>query len=244
MANISIYIIEDEELFANQLEILVEKLDYELAGRSDNSDTAKVEIEKLSPDLLLADININGTMDGIELVDSLETKLPTIFITSLSDDETFARAREVGPHAFLTKPFDDKALQRAIELAISDKGTSGDNSAEWSEDRSFGHSFFIKNRSKLEKVNVDEIVYLEVEDRYSTIFTEDGRKFVLRMSIGAVQEKLPDDSFLRVHRKYAVNLQKIKSIDTQDNLIHVGETSIPLSRSHKEELMRRVDWLQ
>lgn len=66
----------------------------------------------------------------------------------------------------------------------------------------------------------------------------------LRMSMGDVQNKLPTKGFMRVHRKYAVNLKKIKSIDTQDNLIYVNDAELPISRTHKEELLQKLEWLQ
>lgn len=64
------------------------------------------------------------------------------------------------------------------------------------------------------------------------------------MSMGDVQNKLPTKGFMRVHRKYAVNLKKIKSIDTQDNLIYVNDAELPISRTHKEELLQKLEWLQ
>ena len=244
MSNLSIYIVEDEPLYANQLLMLVDELDYELAGTSDNSDTAKNEILNKKPDLLLVDIKINGSMNGIDLVTevSKELNIPAIFITSFSDKATFDRAKLANPYAYLTKPFDSSDLQRNIELAFN----SGQKNrpSGWNEDVAFSESFFIKNRNKLEKVGITNILYLEVEDKYSTLFLEGGKKYVLRMSIAAVLEKLPQQTFCRVHRKYAVNLTKLKSIDIQDNLIHIEEHSITISRANKEEFLEKLEWLQ
>lgn len=240
MPKLGIYIVEDEYLYANQLEMLVDKLGYDLTGISDNSDTAREEVEKLKPDLVLMDVKINGSMNGIELASSINDQTPIIFITSFGDPFTFDRAKQTKPHAFITKPFDAQNLQRTIELALGNLNKD----AEWQEDIIFEKALFIKKRHRLEKINVEDILYLEVEDRYSTIFTLDGRKHVLRMSMGDVMEKLPSKSFMRVHRKYTVNLSKVKSIDTLDNLIYVAEAELPISRSHKEELLQKLDWLQ
>lgn len=244
MSKLSIYIIEDEALYANQLMMLVDELDYDLAGMADNSDTALVEVGKLNPDLLLVDIRVNGTMDGIELLSRIteEKKIPAIFITSFTDKETFDRAKAVNPYAYLSKPFNAHDLQRTIELAIQSKVEQ--KPANWEGDIAFQGAFFIKNRHKLEKVAIDDILYLEVEDRYSTVFTEQGKKYVLRMSMGDVQKKLPEKTFFRTHRKYSVNLSKVKSFDLQDNLLYVGEEAVPISRSNKEELLKRLEWMQ
>jgi len=121
MSNLSIYIIEDQPLYANQLMILVDELGYDLAGTADNSDKALKEIPDLMPDLLLVDIKINGSLDGIEFISLIQKRIaiPFIFITSYKDDTTFNRAKKVNPYAFLTKPFDSISLQRTIELAFN-----------------------------------------------------------------------------------------------------------------------------
>ncbi|MEQ6168148.1 response regulator transcription factor [Ekhidna sp. MALMAid0563] len=240
MSKLAIYILEDEELYANQLEMLVDELDYDLAGISDNSDVAKSEIEQRKPDLLLMDVKVNGSMNGIDLAASLEHKAPVIFITSFEDQATFDRAKSTKPYAYITKPFDAENLQRTIELAIGNL----EKDAEWNEDVVLDTSLFIKNRHRLEKIEIVDITYLEVEDRYSTVFTRSGKKYVLRMSMGDVQKKLPSGDFMRIHRKYTVNLNHVTSIDTQDNMIMLGEVELPISRSHKEELLNKLDWLQ
>lgn len=241
MANLKIYIIEDEALFLNKILILVDELGYEAVGSTDNSDTALVEIAQLKPDLLLVDIDIAGSMDGVEVVAKVDESLhvPVIFVTSYHDKETFERVKRVNPYAFITKPFDGDHLQHTIELALNAKQKTGD----WNTDVVFKDAVFIKNRNRIDKVKIDEILYLEVEDRYSTVITESGTKYVLRMSMGDLQDNLPKETFARTHRKYSVNLSKITSIDVQDNLLYVGETSIPISRNYKEILLKQLDWM-
>lgn len=247
MTNLSIYIVEDEPLYANQLMILVDELGYELAGMSDNSDKALKEIPILKPDLLLVDIKIKGTLDGIDFVSLIQKEIiiPTIFITSFKDNETFNRAKKVSPYAFLTKPFDISNLQRTIELAFNTYAPSENTVKKiWHEDIVLKDAFFIKNRNRLEKVIIEDILYLEVEDRYSTLYLENNKKYVLRMSMTNVQEKLPDNSFFRVHRKYSVNLKKVSSIDLQDNLVYMGDINVPVSRANKEELLEKIEWMK
>lgn len=240
MGKLGIYIVEDESLYANQLEMMVDELGYELLGITDNSDTAKKELEKMHPDLILMDVKVNGSMSGIDLAASLSFNANVIFITSFEDEATFNRAKATKPHAYITKPFDSKNLQRTIELVIGNLGQG----SEWQEDKIFEKSLFIKNRQHLQKIDIEDIIYLEVEDRYSTVYTSLGKKYVLRMSLGDIQQKLPEQYFMRIHRKYTVNLKAIKSINVQDNMILIGETEIPISRSHKEELLQKLEWLQ
>lgn len=245
MSKLGIYIVEDEILYLNKMMMVVENLDYDVVGNSDNSDTAMVEITKLNPDLILMDIGISGTMDGVELSNKIRKTsiIPTIFVTSFSDEKTFDRVKETGACAFITKPIDEKSLQRSIELAIGSIDQKKEEIQEWNADIIFEDAVFIKSRHKIEKVKIDDILYLEVEDRYSTIFSAKG-KHVLRMSMGEVQEKLPKERFARTHRKFTINLSKIDSINTQDNLIQIGDIEIPISRSYKELLLQKLDWMQ
>ncbi len=247
MSKLGIYIVEDEPLYAGKMEMLVDQLGYELVGMSDNSDTAFIQITENKPDLLLVDINIHGTMDGISLVTKLQESMttPTIFVTSLKDEETFERALTIKPHAYVTKPFEADDLQRAIELAITKlTSTVQSDQRNWENDRVYHDTFFIKNGHKLEKVRTEDILYLEVEDKYSMVYTIDRHKYVLRMSMGQVQEKLPASDFIRTHRKYTINLNHITSIDLQQYVVLIGEMEIPISRNHKEELLKRLEWLQ
>lgn len=246
-SNLSIYIIEDQPLYANQLMILVDELGYELSGIADNSDKALKEIPLLVPDLLLVDIKIKGSLDGIEFVELIQKKItiPTIFITSFNDDQTFNRAKNVTPYAFLTKPFDSSNLQRTIELAFNTYLPRENNKKEiWSEDVVLKGAFFIKNNSILEKINIRDILYLEVEDRYSTLYLENKRRHVLRMSMKTIQEKLPEGVFFRVHRKYSINLKKVSAIDIKNNFIYMGDLSIPISRINKEELIKKLEFIK
>jgi len=246
-SNLSIYIIEDQPLFANQLIILVDELGYKLSGMSDNSDKALKEVPLLVPDLLLVDIKIKGNLDGIELVTQIQKKtaIPTIFITSFKDDYTFERAKKVTPYAFLTKPFNSNNLQRTIELAFNTHLPRKNSKINtWDNDIVIKDAFFIKNKSKLEKVIIQDILYVEVEDRYSTLYIENSKKHVLRMSMAEVQEKLPKNTFYRVHRKYSINLTKVSSIDLQENTIFMGDISLPISRSNKEELLEKLEWMK
>ncbi len=245
MSKLNIYIVEDDELYADQLMILIDELGYNLVGMSSNSDIAQKEIRQKMPDLLLVDIGIEGSMDGIELIQSLQGEIsaPVIFITAFKDKSTFKRSKLVNPYAYLSKPFDAENLERTIELAfqsIEEHSLAND----WEQDISYNDSFFIKTGNRLRKVAISEIMYLEVDDRHSTLYSSDGQKYVVRMSLGELNNKLPSNDFIRVHRKYMVNKNKITSVDLQEQVLFLNEFQIAVSRTGKEELLNRLNWLQ
>lgn len=228
--------------------MLVEELGYELAGHSDNSDTALVEIQKQKPDLLLVDININGTMDGVELMETLQRthELPIIFVTSFDDKETFSRTKVLKPFAYIVKPFHSSDLERSIELAFSKSGanSSVESKSRHNDSFFFENAVFVKQGSKIEKVMLDDINYCEVDSNYSTIHTSEGKKLVVRMNLDDLNNRMPQKSFLRVNRKYSINLLKISSIDLSEQSVMVGNKEIPIGRAYKDDLISKLELLK
>lgn len=237
-----ILIVEDEELYADRLEMLVEKLEYELLGIVDNSTDALKIIEKTPPDFILMDIHIQGQYDGIELAAQVQQRfdIPIIFITSLQDDLTFNRAARTNPIHFLTKPFSDLQLQRTIELTIRNLAQPGED--DWDNDLVFKNHLFIKVRQKLEKIAIADILFVEADGRYCQICTE-GKKFLVRLSLQDLSGLLPASSFIQVHRSYVVNASKILNIDLQDSLIQINQHQVPLSKRHRELLLKKINWI-
>lgn len=115
-----IFLVEDDDILAKTTEWRIQKLGYEFAGRAFRGKDAIRLIADLRPDVILMDINLNGEMDGIVVADIIRKDygIPVIFLTSLMDRETIARAKLTGPNGYLTKPFDNKDLMTAIELAV------------------------------------------------------------------------------------------------------------------------------
>lgn len=239
-----ILIAEDEPLYAGQLEMLVERLGYDVAGVFDNAFDALDCFHREKPDLLLLDINLAGEVDGIELAARANRTqaVPVVFVTSLQDDETFARAQQTHPAAFIIKPFDALQLQRSIELAVAQLVHSPETTFDMN-DLALRDCLFIKVREKLEKVRFDEILYAKADDRYSELHTTAGRKFVVRMALSQLEEKLPVRQFARTHRSFLINLNQIQSVDLQENMILVSDKSIPMSKGYRDQVLERLEQL-
>jgi CheY-like chemotaxis protein len=115
-----IFLIEDDEIIARVTEWRLTRLGYTCCGIAENGPDAIAKINASSPDVVLIDINLPGTMDGIVIADQLgkETVIPFIFLTGSVDAPTLARAKATNPCGYLVKPFDDNNLKAAIELAL------------------------------------------------------------------------------------------------------------------------------
>jgi hypothetical protein len=99
---------------------------------------------------------------------------------------------------------------------------------------------YTKVGNKLRKVPLDDILYIEVEGKYSALQVKD-RKFNVKASLKDLLQKLPAERFVRVSRNFVVNLNRIQHIDTFQYTVKVGDMEIPISRTYKEELMRHIN---
>jgi len=122
MTKAKIFIVEDDDIIAKTTEWRLKKLGYEVSGRAINGKDAIEEITRKHPDLVLMDINLPGDIDGITAADIIRKTLdlPIIYITARSDDETLHLAKATHPAGYIVKPFEDKDLRVAIELALAD----------------------------------------------------------------------------------------------------------------------------
>lgn len=240
---INILIVEDEELFASKMEMQIDKLNYTCVGIVDNRESAMGIVENTSIDLILMDINISGEYDGIELAQEIvsEYDIPILFITSNHDDMSFKRASRIGASGFIIKPFSDIQLQRSIELALKNQQLLKSNDVKYDGKIEANHLFIKKNKEIL-KVNIAEIFYLESDGRYCRIYTQ-ADMFMVRKPMKELMSRLESQNFFQCHRSYAVNLNKVKSINTQDDLIIMEERSVPLSRREKDDLLEKLNYL-
>lgn len=230
----NVLLVEDEELYADQVEMLVHKLGHEVVGISDNSTDALDLLAESDVDLILMDVHIRGDHDGIELASMIKAKwnIPTIFITSLRDDLTFKRANRAGAANFIVKPFDKLQLQRAIELACDQIGSKH----EPDNDIIDSDTIYIKEKGQLTKVALADIYYLEADGHYTYIYTEQ-KRFIVRRSIVELSLQLSPDDFIQTHRSYMVKRSKITSINLNEQTVDVLGTAIPISKRKKAEVI-------
>ena len=109
-----------------------------------------------------------------------------------------------------------------------------------SEPTASANHIYTKVGNKLRKVPLDDILYIEVEGKYSALQVRD-RKFNVKASLKDLLQKLPTNRFVRVSRNFVVNLSRIQHIDTFQYTVKVGDMEIPISRTYKEELMRHIN---
>lgn len=251
MAKIKILIAEDDPIHAMKMEMLLEEMDYQLMGVCSAKEEMLRSYKAIKPDLVLLDIELDNGSDGIDIANRIneEGQVPIIFVSARNDIETMMRANAANPYAYMVKPVEKSALQAAIELAIykfakdQEKSIEAEPFAGWSEDILVKDSFFIKSGSKLEKVNNDDILWVELaEERYCNIVTNN-RNYHIRASISNLADKLNPNQFVRIHRKHIVNANKVDSIDEAEMVVQIGEHSVDIGKTYKNILLKRLNML-
>jgi DNA-binding LytR/AlgR family response regulator len=231
-----IYIVEDEPLIADSIAHALEKDGYSVCGIADNAKEALYDIEELCPDLILLDINIVGTITGVALAGKINKKfkIPFIFLTSLADEDTINKVKETNPSGFLSKPFNEAGLRSNIEIALFKFEQKKE------EKKLIENSFFVKNRGELVKVNKTDIQYVEAYDNYSKLVCC-SNEYLLSFTLKKVSEKLEDANFIRIHRSYLININKIDSLF--DGYVFINNKKLPIGKSYKEALMSSISLL-
>jgi len=168
----NLLIIEDEALYANNLLVLAEKLGHRVIGIADNAADALQLLKQQVRDLTLMDINIAGEYDGVETATLLrqEADSPIIFVTTLKDDRTFARAARLGPVNYIIKPFDDVQLQRAIMLALRNRPVAAAPPEEGAVDAEY---LYVKVAHRLTKVGLSHLLSVSADGHYCELRTLD-----------------------------------------------------------------------
>jgi CheY-like chemotaxis protein len=115
-----ILIVEDDEIIANLISVMLEKRGYNIVGRTGMGEESIILAAELEPDLIIMDINLAGAMDGVTaacLIFQL-FQFPIVFLTAHCDDVLLARAKNAQPLGYVIKPFTDRDLASNVELAL------------------------------------------------------------------------------------------------------------------------------
>lgn len=120
LRNKRVLIVEDEGLIAAEIQSTLEMLGYQVCGKAMSGDKALDLFKTSNPDIALLDINIKGTMTGIDLAEIIRDKynFPFVFLTSYSDLKTLEQVQKTLPYGYIVKPFSDKDLRSNLELAL------------------------------------------------------------------------------------------------------------------------------
>lgn len=239
---IKILIVEDEMIIGTNISLQLTSLGYEVSGIIPRGEEALMHLKENQPDIVLMDIHLKGKIDGVEtaLLMQQEFDIPIIYLTANADKVNFDRAKATNPYAFISKPFKKLDLQHAIELTVN--RIQSENKPEKKKDSSsiINNCIYVRHHEKMVKVLIQEIFYIEAERNYCRIHTKE-KEYLLVMTLKDMEDKLPQNHFLRIHRSFIVNLFQIDEVAADYVVVH--RKSIPVSRSLRADLLKHLQTL-
>jgi len=223
--NIKCLAIDDEPLALKQIGSYIQKTPFlELAGLCNSALTALEHLSVSKTDLLFVDINMPD-LSGMDFVKSLKEKPFIIFTTAYS--EYAVEGFKVDAVDYLLKPFGYadflKAANKVRSISeLSTPPTEGVSGKDY---------LFVKADYKVLRIEFSEIVYIESMHEYVRIHLDNNKPVMTLLSLKTLEEQLPSDRFMRVHRSFIVNSQKIKIVER--NRIVFDKVYIPVSEQYK-----------
>jgi DNA-binding LytR/AlgR family response regulator len=227
--------IDDEPLALKQIADYIKKVPFlELSGQCESPLLAIGILETTPVDLMFVDINMPD-LSGLDFVKTLNSPPKLVFVTAYS--EYALESFRVDALDYLLKPI---SYSDFLKSANKVKAWFDNHRRESEKVRSNNDFLFIKSDYKLLRINFDDIKYIEGMSEYIKIHLCNSTPLMTLLSMKSIEEKLPSDRFMRVHRSYIVNLSKISMIE-RNRIIFDGKVYIPVSDHYKSLFQSYID---
>ena len=248
MGKISVLVVEDESIVSKDIQYSLKKLGYNVVGVAATGQKAIDLCGEKMPDIILMDIMLKGDINGIEASTRIKESynIPVIFLTAYADENTLSKAKVTEPYAYIIKPFKEIDLHTSIEMAFYKHSKELEvlkerdmlyNIVENKENKDF---IFVKSKSRLIKLNTEDIFFIEALKDYVVINTIN-KRYTIHSTMKDIERKMSQDYFLRVHRSYIVRLDKIAQIEQPNLILEDNNKIIPIGGSYKEEMLKRIN---
>ncbi|MBO4891469.1 MAG: response regulator transcription factor [Prevotella sp.] len=233
--------IDDEPLALQQIVAYIRKVPYlELAAQCQSALEARQFLENDTVDAIFCDINMPD-LNGMDFVKSLASPPLIVFTTAYS--EYAVEGFKVNAVDYLLKPFGLQDFQRAanrlkdrLEKPAADTPPGSHATPLTSDD----DTIFLKTDYRIVKVSISDIRYIEGMSEYLKVWLDgEPKPIITLLSMKKMEERLPD-CFMRIHRSYIVNLNKIQEVN-KNRIIMDAETYLPIGDLYKETFQRYLD---
>jgi DNA-binding LytR/AlgR family response regulator len=248
--SVNILVVEDESIVSKDIQMSLKKLGYNVVGAASNGDKALELAKEFEPDLVLMDIMLKGKKNGIEVAAEIKEILdiPVVFLTAYADESTLNKAKVTEPYGYIIKPFKEVDIQTSIEMALykHKKVSEVIKERDWLfalvDTKTADNMVFVKSKSKMVKLKTSEIIFVEALKDYVTINTANGR-YTIHSTMKEIQNKLSEKEFIRIHRSYIVQIQKIATVEGTNLTIEGHKEPLPIGASFKDNLHERLKFL-
>jgi two-component system LytT family response regulator len=228
-------LVDDNKMARLALKELIKQVDFlELKHESEEPVDAFNYLQKNNTDLVFLDIEMPG-MSGIELIKNLDKNKWPIIILISAKKEYAIEAFELNVADYIIKPV---TLPRFIQAVAKAKELfeSRGQKIEMSEKEK--DYIFVRSNSVLNKIMMNEILYIQALGDYVNIFLRD-KRFTVHITLKEIEEKLPSDKFYRLHRSYLIALDQVDKVE--EGTVFIGKHPIPIGEQFKKEFLRRIN---
>ena len=227
--------IDDEPLALQQLAAYIHKIPFlNLVAECESALHALKIMDEQMVDMVFADINMPD-LNGLDFVKSLDKKPLVIFTTAHS--EYAIEGFKVDALDYLLKPFSFVEFSKAAAKAKKQFDLLKNVPEKVESNNQF---LFIKSEYKMMRINFSDITYIEGMKEYVRIHLTTQKPVMTLLSMKMLEEKLPPEMFMRVHRSYIVNLQKINTVE-RFRILFDDKVRIPVSENYKERFQDFID---
>ena len=228
-------IIDDEPVARKILLEFIEEIDYlEFIGQAENPLKAMSLLDNNEIDIMFLDINM-PKITGIEFIKNSKTNANIIMTTAYAEYAAAAYGLDVLD--YLVKPIAFDRFLKACNKAKEMKEIKALKGATINPQNKTSDHFFIKCNNQIEKVYYADLVYAEAMLNYVMLYTN-SKKMMVYVTIKSLEEQLPADIFIKVHKSFIVNVNKIKSIE--GNILDIGNEKITISQSLREKVINEI----
>ena len=238
MTKIRILIVENDLIIASHISKIIIEAGYKVAEILTKGESVNSFLKDQQVDLILMDIQLAGELDGIETGKLIAKtyKTPIIFLTGNSDRATFQRSKEAYPYAFINKPFKNDDLLRSLELVFNQVDflpvkPEPENAVQL-KDR-----IFVRDKTKLIKLNLNEVLYVEADRNYCKITTSK-KEYTLSVPLLRFEQKVSSDIFVRIHRSHLANIKAIDEMD--EHYVFIKGKALAISKKYKDSLTSKL----
>ena len=231
-------IIDDEELARSIMTEMVSRHpELKLIQEFPNAIQAIKFLNNFEVDLIFLDIHMPD-FTGFDFIQSIKNPPRVILVTSDSNFAIDAYEYECIVD-YLVKPISEERFRKAIQKANFSK-TSAKPIETKAVEKDNVNEFYVNIDRRLIKIEMTTVNIVEAKGDYIHIKTE-SKNYVVHTSLKKIEDKLPKNLFLKVHRSFIINTKKI--IDIEDNSVLIAKDVIPVSRANRPELMKRLNLL-
>lgn len=243
---IKVLLIEDDPIYAEDIEELLSVLGYDLVALFNNTVDAYDYIEVNDVDVILLDLLIKGVESAFYFLRTIALlDIPLVFSTVQEDMGVINKAKEIIDYDCLVKPFKAQELKSSIQSAIEKQGTLNINRAFIRKDdfKSQLEYRFFKGKDKRVKVKLNDIFYIQSIGNESTIKTA-FKNYPINHSLKQLNLELSKHKFIKVDKKYLVNYDYIDAVNIEEQVIECGVEKIPIGRNYKSDLIRHLNLIK